>query len=328
MKNISNLKISLIAVSVLILSQLSAIECVNRRIKCPETIPTECKCQSVSRFSYNCSKNNEEISLIDTTPAGNDDFRNLFKLELNCTKVTDGKIFESMSFSSKNSPYKNRVRLTINLCPMTVLSAIETSNIIASDSTYLDIVVNDLATMPESVFKNQTNLISLVLNGNELANLPEHIFDGLMKLRILSLNGNKFTALPKNIFQKLTDLSALEVKGNQLAAVPDDLFEGLSELGSIDFSGNKLTTLPENVFNGLNQLMFVFLGGNNLKTLPRNIFNSQIGEGHGYFILKGNPWVCDKDFVEIARELKNKIDYKDIICADGVPLEDKMNNSN
>lgn len=68
------------------------------------------------------------------------------------------------------------------------------------------------------------------------------------------------------------------------------------------------------------------MSGNNLKTLARNIFKSQIGKGNGYFILKGNPWVCDKDFVEITRELKNKIDYKDIVCSNGVPLEDKINN--
>lgn len=105
MKNISNVKISQIAViSFLILNQLSAIECVIRHIQCPKIIAKQCNCQSVQYFYYNCSKNNEAISLTDTTPAGNDDFRNQFVMEFNCTKVSEYQTIGIDEFQQKEQP--------------------------------------------------------------------------------------------------------------------------------------------------------------------------------------------------------------------------------
>lgn len=64
---------------------------------------------------------------------------------------------------------------------------------------------NNLTTLSENIFEDQTNLTSLNIDGSQLMLLPENIFKNQLKLGQLDLANNLLTTLPENIFGGQTE---------------------------------------------------------------------------------------------------------------------------
>ena len=78
----------------------------------------------------------------------------------------------------------------------------------------LAIILNDnLEELPVGLFKDNTNLVWLNLQGNALKALPLGLFDGLSKLKTLPLQYNMLTTLPAGLFTPLTSLENLYLHG-------------------------------------------------------------------------------------------------------------------
>ena len=132
---------------------------------------------------------------------------------------------------------------------------------------------NNLTALPSDAFAELSSLESLGLINNDLTALPGGIFTGLSGLRQLTLSGNRLTALPERAFAGLSNLSALSMGGNELTVLAEGIFAELSSLETLIIQGNKLTALREGVFAGLSNLNRIWMGGNELTALPEEIFD-------------------------------------------------------
>ena len=144
---------------------------------------------------------------------------------------------------------------------------------LASVTGTLDLVNNQLTTLPAGVFDGLSSLQGLWLNHNGLTTLPEGLFDGLSGLEVLNLDNNQLTTLPEGLFVDLTNLWELSLSNNQLTTLPAGVFDGFSSLWYLRLGGNGLTTLPEGLFDGLSGLRTLDLDNNQLATLPAGVFD-------------------------------------------------------
>lgn len=105
----------------------------------------------------------------------------------------------------------------------------------------------------------------------------------------------------------------------------ENIFQLQSKLIWLHLNENPLTALPEKIFNNQTNVEPIYLNGCHLKTLPKNIFNGpfSLDVEQQEIKLKDNPWLCDAVFIDIVRKHKDKFDYEEIVCADGMPLPDK-----
>lgn len=207
----------------------------NPCFKCPIIYPEECNCQEEWKFSFNCTKNNEQMSMSTVGCS----------LFFNCMNVTDGEIFNLFRFNRKS---RHILYLTIESCPQSVVSMIDRSILGDSNDFPLNVEINNLKTLPEDIFSDNIHeTFFFTLQGNELTTLPEGIFRSLTTLKYLTLKG-KLTTLPEKIFDGLNLLYALYLQDNQLETLPQDIFRSQTNLFYLDLSRNKLTALPENIF--------------------------------------------------------------------------------
>ena len=139
------------------------------------------------------------------------------------------------------------------------------------ESLYLN--HNQLATLPQGVFADLSNLESLYLSYNQLATLPQGVFAGLSSLDQLYLNHNQLATLPAHPFAGLAKLDRLHLERNQLTALPPDPFAGLASLTRLNLNDNQLASLPPNVFAGLAKLERLRLERNQLTALPPGAFS-------------------------------------------------------
>lgn len=241
--------------------------------KCPMNIPSECNCEMIDNnydktFNYICSMNSETISTkiaVDRT-----DILTFF--HFNCENVTAGDILKLLNFDSFD--FADGVQMTINVCPMSVISMLSSLIAHKNNVSYFRITVNDISTLPADILKSHPNLHQLVVRGNQLKTLPEHLFVGQTSLLILRLSQNQLTTLPENIFKSVTNLFELQLSGNKLQSLPPNIFDSLTYLFTLHLERNLLQTLPERIFKRGKYLKFLFLNQNGLVTLSENIFEN------------------------------------------------------
>jgi hypothetical protein len=102
---------------------------------------------------------------------------------------------------------------------------------------YLDLSFNNLATIPEGIYK-LTNLKSLDIGGNNLGTIPESI-SALKKLEYLYVNDNFSGTVPPSVFT-LTNLKHLDLTRNSLTSLPESFYK-LKKLEVLDLYGNDFT---------------------------------------------------------------------------------------
>ncbi len=111
-------------------------------------------------------------------------------------------------------------------------------------------------------FADLTSLRTLDLLGNDLETLPEGLFQGLASLETLALERNALTELPEGLFERLANLNILYLFDNELGTLPEGLFEGLANLSILSLNDNNLRTLPDGIFEDLASLRSMSLDNN------------------------------------------------------------------
>ncbi|CAL4066136.1 unnamed protein product [Meganyctiphanes norvegica] len=136
----------------------------------------------------------------------------------------------------------------------------------------LNLIDNNVTTLSESLFSNTPKVKMLTLEGNNLFNLPVNVFSNLKELTNISLYNNALSDIHPEIFSDLYNLLLIELADNNFSELPSDLFINNTKLRTVSLRKNKLETLPESLFTANNELVQIKLSKNNLQTLPENIF--------------------------------------------------------
>ncbi|XP_053185593.1 carboxypeptidase N subunit 2 [Scomber japonicus] len=88
------------------------------------------------------------------------------------------------------------------------------------------------------------SLTDLILSSNELANLPEDIFRNITALENLDLSENQLTFLPEVIFHDLLSIKTIHLHKNNLSKVDAKLFKDQMLIQQLYLSDNQLESLP------------------------------------------------------------------------------------
>ncbi|KAK0397343.1 hypothetical protein QR680_002091 [Steinernema hermaphroditum] len=94
---------------------------------------------------------------------------------------------------------------------------------------------NDIAELPDGVFKNLGNLHTLVLDGNVLTNFSKKSFLGLSNLQELSMDYCNIEKLPVDVFDELINLKRLSLRGNKFVKIPKAV-NSITHLEILDMS--------------------------------------------------------------------------------------------
>uniref|UniRef100_A0A182KG40 TIR domain-containing protein n=1 Tax=Anopheles christyi TaxID=43041 RepID=A0A182KG40_9DIPT len=161
--------------------------------------------------------------------------------------------------------------------------------------TTLELMENELTTLPTELVSELPSLESLTLYQNKLERIER--FTELPKLTSLDLTYNQLVTLQEDVLDRLPNLSQLMLRSNKLASLPsgllrmntkltafladkqlgaglelgDGLFARLTMLQNVSLSSCKISTLPESLFTGANQITIVNLSDNRLQSLPENL---------------------------------------------------------
>ena len=138
----------------------------------------------------------------------------------------------------------------------------------------IEIVYNDITTLPTGVFNGLSNLYSINLAYNNITTLPINVFDSLPTLNYLDLEGNKITTINSSMFGNNTDnLLILNLLGNEITIIEDGAFSNHRNMEDLNLAYNNITTLSKDSFSGLDTLGSLVLRGNKIETLEADYFH-------------------------------------------------------
>ncbi|XP_051028697.1 leucine-rich alpha-2-glycoprotein [Acomys russatus] len=210
----------------------------------------------------------------------------------------------------------------------------------------LDLTRNKLSSLPPGLFNASAALRTLVLRENQLQAASEQWLQGLDALGHLDLAGNRLRLLPDELLSRLSTLHTLDLGENLLETLPAGFLLGPRRLQRLHLEGNRLrrlgtdllapqpflrvlflndnqlTEVAAGAFRGLKQLDMLDLSNNSLSSTPPGLWGSlgrPAHDMHDGFDVSHNPWVCDKNLVDLYRWLnanKHKMfSQKDTLCA-------------
>jgi Leucine-rich repeat (LRR) protein len=137
--------------------------------------------------------------------------------------------------------------------------------------THLDLRMNKVAKVPNSISRKYPNLKALSFN----LNLVKKVKPGLGRLKdleYLSFYGNGITEIPAPVY-KLTKLQIIDLFNNNIEFVSPEI-KNLQSLKVLYLANNKLYSLPDEI-GLLKNLEEVYVYNNRMDTLPASMDNLQ-----------------------------------------------------
>ncbi|CAH1725610.1 unnamed protein product [Aphis gossypii] len=92
------------------------------------------------------------------------------------------------------------------------------------------------------LFKRNTKIQILDMSMNHIKQLPETLFQSTKNLVLLHLYGNKIEVFPKSIFKDLNKLEDLDLSANSLLEISSDIFRGVSSLKKVEIARKSIAT--------------------------------------------------------------------------------------
>ncbi|XP_054290596.1 relaxin receptor 1-like, partial [Macrosteles quadrilineatus] len=138
--------------------------------------------------------------------------------------------------------------------------------------TVIHLEGNNLQTIPDKAFNNQTRLRNLLLQRNELVSLPPCLFCGLKQLRWLFLHHNKLQFMNMHTWRDLVKLKWLELMHNQIT-LEHESFPFLPSLKMLNLAHNNIQTIRNDTFSELSQLSELDLRHNLVQYIQANAFH-------------------------------------------------------
>ncbi|CAF1002247.1 unnamed protein product [Brachionus calyciflorus] len=138
----------------------------------------------------------------------------------------------------------------------------------------LDLSVNNIEYLSESLFAHLVSLEKLNLSDNFIRNFHLDCFQKLEKLIWLNLSLNGINKKIDGLFSNCRLIEHLDISSNEIDSFSSDTFKGLVELKKLWANTNKLTSIEDNVFNDCSKLEVLKLFENEIKSLGQKCFSN------------------------------------------------------
>lgn len=142
------------------------------------------------------------------------------------------------------------------------------------DFENVDLSVLNLKCLPDDLFKNFSNLTTIVLSQNKLTEINKCLFKDLFSLKAIDLSYNKLNRIPQDAFANLSSLIRLNLSFNDLEDLDSNLFKDLINLKELALVRNQLKKLDENVFTEVKSLERINLSYNKLEYISSKCFTN------------------------------------------------------
>jgi len=129
---------------------------------------------------------------------------------------------------------------------------------------FLDLSMNKISSLQQSMFEDLNNLQSLDISGNEIQVIPSDSFHGLNNLYSLKLSRNKISSIELRSLNGLSTLNSLDLENNSISSIPQGAFRNCSNLKDLNLYGNDMYRVPEAI-TSVSSLNSIDLGGNFIK---------------------------------------------------------------
>jgi adenylate cyclase len=137
--------------------------------------------------------------------------------------------------------------------------------------SHVDLSGRSMATIPITLYKRASEIISLNLSRNLSLDVPSDFITSCINLREIKFMGNEAWRLPSS-FRFATRLTLLDVSNNQLDQLDHTDLSELHGLVSIKMANNKLSHLPT-YFGEYSSLRNLTLSSNNFQVFPDFVCN-------------------------------------------------------
>ena len=136
----------------------------------------------------------------------------------------------------------------------------------AQKFSHVDLSGRSLITIPITLYKKATEIISLNLSRNLSLDIPKDFIQGCINLREIKYISNEAYQLPLSL-SLATRLTVLDISNNRLEQLEHAELDKLHSLVSIKMSNNKLTHLPPS-FGQFSSLRSLNISSNYLTAFP------------------------------------------------------------
>ncbi|KAM4720876.1 extracellular matrix protein 2 [Rhinophrynus dorsalis] len=136
----------------------------------------------------------------------------------------------------------------------------------------LDLVGNDITSIPNEAFNGMPNLEMINLSKNKLSStgIAPLAFKSLKNLKRLYLDGNLLAEIPQRLPSTLEELKFNE---NKLGGLEEDSLKDLKNLVTLELESNQLNeaNVSPLAFKPLENLSYLRLGRNKFRTIPQGL---------------------------------------------------------
>ncbi|CAC5425909.1 unnamed protein product [Mytilus coruscus] len=136
-------------------------------------------------------------------------------------------------------------------------------NSVFGDNPLLQILklgFNKLIKIEDTYFKNLRNLTYLNLDNNAIFFISNNAFEDLISLQTLDLYDNELRYLNSRLFSNLTNLQTLDVRYNEISQIEDYTFVNQNKVEILKLTGNCFTAITSNTFAGLKRVKKLYIG--------------------------------------------------------------------
>lgn len=130
---------------------------------------------------------------------------------------------------------------------------------------------NKLLSLHETLFKNNINLVTLILQDDRSTpkTLPSRLLANLTKLEEVILISCNMSSLDEDLLWDLKSIRVVNLNKNAFTSLPEQLFKDSWSLEVLDLSFNKIRHLPIRLFLNTTNLKVLKLNNNLLDHLPK-----------------------------------------------------------
>ncbi|KAG5666389.1 hypothetical protein PVAND_014418 [Polypedilum vanderplanki] len=171
----------------------------------------------------------------------------------------------------------------------------------------LDLLHNNIRTIPVDAFRELRDLRQLVLNSNPISTLPANVFEALFSLEELFLSNCSISFLNQEWFRPLFSLRHLQLNHNGITQLPNEIFNQLRQLQTLELLDNFIWEITNQQFGGsIESLTTIDLRDNIVNIIDASWLTSAINLNQ--LLLTGN--VCrDQNFVNVSNYLWIVLEY-------------------